>query len=326
MLTFDRLLLFKAYVWIAVIGLPIGKLSARVAVQKYDKNRYEKIWDQHKKRKKQKKRKKKKNQKNKKMKEEERSDAAILLAMLDDYKEVIGVGCLCLFFGYVLLSPDTQAPLPSGGGAKPTYIIDKDPATIKYKISKQEFAKTLDRAWNAHPDFTAKEKNDAGDFKGYDGMAEKLVEEVAAFEKCKKENNWDYIWGRHYDWWIFPIPFVSSGHGTEYVVYKKDVEELKKYVYHGKNATYHGWTYVKLQRRAAELLLESMGWWDSYQQKITGKCTRVHTAVRRGKMINGLILWNPDLYAVANALTLELEKNGKGLGPEYQAYITRKLL
>ena len=156
-------------------------------------------------------------------------------------------------------------------------------------------------------------------------MAEKLVEELIRFEGWAHKEAWSEFFKLtvHFDWWVFPIPFKSSQKGMKYVVYKQDIERLKQHVYEGRHSKYHGKTYLELQRRASELVLASMGWWDIKTRKITGVCTIAHTPVRRGKMMHGLLIWNQALYKVMNALTLELEKVGYPLRSAFHKYITR---
>lgn len=339
MLIFSRTLHFKTCLYGIIIGVfSIANVEKCVASRGYREQRQRRQRQQ------------------KQKKEPPVSFVQNVVDIIRQYIDIIGLGIACLGFGFWFFFWDRGSPSPparSGqhasqehlpflfgkkssaklaGGPNPrrdkddnpVYEFDiKNPETIKYEISEEELQKLIDKSWNG-TQYDGENKDPT--FWGYEKMTEKLIQTLENFKKWEKEGKWYRFFAdddkAHFDWWIFANPRSSRGYGKKCAVYKEDVAYLHTYKYQDqgkKYPKYRGAHYIDLQKTAAEYVLASMGFWDLDQKQITGQCTRVHTAVRRGKMLHGTLLFNPEVYKIINAFTLCLrnvkEKNGKEKHP-----------
>jgi len=183
------------------------------------------------------------------------------------------------------------------------YLINIPPNEILYQITDQEYNQALQRSWDKFPG-KKNSTNQALNFIGVEGMVNKLFDQLALFEQWKEHNDRASFLdpGLHYDWWVFPIPYVSINGGTKYATFGKDLELIQKSIYKGKVEKYKNWPYLKGQKRATELVLWAIGFWDDDKKSITGQVCHMYIPERLAKILHGTLLANKEMYQIANAL------------------------
>lgn len=112
--------------------------------------------------------------------------------------------------------------------------------------------------------------------------------QLERFEKWANEGNWQKIHDAHYDWWMFPIPRGSVGHGDRFKLSNGDVYDLK-----------NDPEFIQNLRRGATLVLQAWGW--DLQKGMEIKPAKLekgqqwsHWPVRLGKIGDSLKLFRQE--------------------------------
>lgn len=117
-------------------------------------------------------------------------------------------------------------------------------------------------------------------------VKQKQAWQLNQFEEWAATNQWGKIHSAHYDWWMFPVNYLSRQKGSTYQVSQSDVEQLKRDP-----------EFMKNYRRGVELEARAWGW-EVYDKKPVENPTSdqkwQNWSVRLGKMADSLRLFKED--------------------------------
>lgn len=80
-------------------------------------------------------------------------------------------------------------------------------------------------------------------------IKKKHAEQLEKFEEWASMNQWKKIKQAHYDWWMFPVNRISSGHAATYKVNEHEIEVLKT-----------DQDFINDYKRGVTLVVQAWGW------------------------------------------------------------------
>ncbi len=179
-------------------------------------------------------------------------------------------------------SPQNNITLNSSSNST-TYI---EPASEDYNVDDKKLLKYLEGKFKAQ-----KGRNKDSEFVGICDMKKALRGtkhstkdidgNLKKLESFAKERKWTTFRGKHFDWWMFPIPKYASGMGNKFVVYEEDIKSL------GLDEIY-----MKDYKKGIELTAQSWGWDINNGKRFDNPSKEMIWSkylVRMGKMVESLL-------------------------------------